>query len=105
MTRQEFEYKNDNEAAIKKLRQLCNERKTKKVGVRMRTDIWDSVNIHIPIKYACDYINKVVSEVDEYRSNDWVQSADLKVNISATEHFVYVTAMCDYTRMPKDEEE
>ena len=105
MTRQEFEYKNDSKAAIKKLRQLCKEKETKKVGVRIKTDVWDSVNLHIPIKYACDYINKVASEVVEYRTWEWIESADLKVNISATEHFVYVRAMCDYTRMPDDEEE
>ena len=105
MIRQEFEYKNDSKAAMKKLRQLCKEKETKKVGVRMLTDTWDSVSVHIPIKYACDYINKVASEVVEYRTWEWVQSADLKVNISATEYFVYVRAICESTRIPKDEEE
>lgn len=102
---QVFEYKNDSKAAIKKLRQLCKEKETKKVGVRMTTEFLSSVNIHIPIKYACNYINKVASEVDEYRTWEWVESADLKVSISATEYFVYVRAMCDSTRISKDEEE
>lgn len=105
MTEQEFEYKNDSKAAIKKLRQLCKEKGVKEVGVRIRTDVWSAVSVHIPIKYACNYINKVASEVSEYGTWEWVQSADLKVDISTTEHFVYVRAMCDYTRMPEDEEE
>jgi len=105
MTRQEFEYKNDSEAAIKKLRQICKEVGTKEVGVRIQTDVWDSVGLHIPIKYACNYIDKVASEVREHRDWEWVQTADLKVNISATEYFVYVKASCESTRMPNDEEE
>lgn len=105
MTIQEFEYKNDSEAAIKKLRQLCKEKGVKEVGVRMTTGMWDSVNVHIPIKYACNYINKVASEVDEYRTWEWVQSADLKVDITASQFFVYVKALCESTRIPKDEEE
>jgi len=105
MTMQEFEYKNDSEAAIKKLRQLCKEKGVKKVGVRMTTDMWDTVSVDIPIKYACDYINKVAIEVSDYRSYDWVQSADLKVNITASRFFVYVRAKCESTRIPKDEEE
>ena len=105
MTRQEFEYKNDSRAAIQKLKQLCKDKGVKKVGVRMKTDTWDSVCVDIPIKYACDYINKVASEVGDYKTYGWVESADLKVNVSATEYFVYVRAMCDATRIPKDEEE
>ena len=102
---QEFEYKNDSKAAIKKLRQSCKEKETKEVGVRMKTDVWDSVNVHIPIKYACNYINAVVSDVNEHRNWEWVQSADLKINISTSRFFVYVNASCEVTRMPKNEEE
>ena len=101
----EFEYKNDSEAAIKKLRQLCKEKGSKEVGVRMQTDMWDSVTVDIPIKYACNYINTVASEVNEHRTWEWVQSADLKINITTSRFFVYVKASCETTRMPKDEEE
>jgi len=102
---QEFEYKNDSEAAIKKLRQLCKEKGCKEVGVRMQTDMWDSVSVHIPIKYACKYINAVASDVNEHRKWEWVQSADLKINISTSRFFVYAKASCEATRIPKDEEE
>lgn len=105
MTRQEFEYKNDSEAAIKKLRQICKEIGTKEVGVRIKTDIWGSIGLHIPIKYACNYINEVASEVRQHRGWDWVQTADLKITISKTMYHVYVNAVDEVTRTPNDEEE
>ncbi len=105
MERQVFEYKNDSKAAIKKLRQLCKEKETKKVGVRMTTEFLSSVTVDIPIKYACDYVNKVASEVNSHRNYEWVESADLKINIRVTRYHVYVKASCEVTRMPNEEEE
>lgn len=105
MTRQEFEYKNDSKAAIKKLRQICKEIGTKEVGVRIRTDIWSSIGLDIPIKYACEYISKVASEVRGHRDYYWVQTADLEITISKTKYHVYVKAVNEVTRTPNDEEE